>query len=111
MKKYIISYITLISAFILILFCSSCRDWIINVDGYELHLINDKYYIAQIPQENLPTKYVIPIKIGEYEIYGFGSNKNKSILGGAEEIALPRVKNLYVPKEIKSILLFTISKL
>lgn len=102
MKKIFLSLVVIINTVILVLLCTSCRDWVIEVEGYELHQIDDKYYIASIPAfEKRVTEYVIPTKIGDYDISGFGSTRSKYIMGGPEEIRLDSIKKLYIPKEIE----------
>ena len=103
MTKKITVIFTLLLGFSL--FLTSCfRSWVINIDDYILHKIADKYYIAQIPDSaRKETTYEIPTHIGEYEIYGFGSDKSYGIWAGSEKIQLGHIKKIIIKSNIKSV--------
>ena len=89
----------------LLIFLTSCgRKWIIEVDGYILHKTDGKYYIAQIPDSaRNESIYEIPTHVGQYEIYGFGSDRSLGIWAGKEEIKFGHIRKLVVKNHIKSI--------
>lgn len=88
-----------------ILFLSACkRNWIIEVDGYTLHETNGLYYIAQIPNEvRNQSVYEVPSQIGDYPIYGFGSNRSLGMWAGTEDINFGKIKKVIIKEHIKSI--------
>ena len=102
MKKNIFLFI--FSFFLLIMLASCRRTWVIEIDGYILHEINEKYHIAQIPQEVANQDYYeVPAYIGEYEIYGFGSNRVYGMWGGEEHLELGNIRKLKINSNIHSL--------
>ena len=93
----------------ILLFLTSCdRSWIINVDGYILHKTDGKYYIAQLPETaRTESIYEVPTQIGEYEIYGFGSDRSLGMWGGTENINFGFIRKIVIKSHIKSVCLLT----
>ena len=102
MKKL---FIPLFFFLIVVLGLSSCdRSWIINVDGYILHKTDGNYYIAQIPDSvRNESVYEVPEQIGDYQIYGFGSDRPLGFWAGQEEIDIGYIRKLVIKSHIKSV--------